>query len=242
MSDRMTNSKKSGELTFADFRTLAKNRALSGNEKIDFPESYRRGYTKKILSDIAKKLHLVGPSHKVICDIGCGCGDLAHGLCRWTRDRRHTLVLVDSKEMLAHLPDWSNIKKSPGKFPNTKLVRQYRGRVDAVLCYSVLQYVYGQQDVFTFIEQALELLTGGGILLIGDIPNEDKRDRFLKTPEGAAFRTTLGRDRTGKIGDSLIFAVMVRFRRLGFETYLVPQPATLPLHNRREDVLIVKRV
>lgn len=238
----MSTSKKPSELTYTDFRSLAKNPRLSRNEKIDFPDLCRTGYTAKILSDITDKLQLGGKSRRILCDIGCGCGDLTLGLCRWTRKHRDTYVLVDSPEMLSLLPDWPNLKKFPGKFPNPALLRKYKGKAHAILCYSVLQYIYGQDDIFSFIKNALELLTRDGILLLGDIPNEDKRDRFLRSPEGKPFRKTLGRDRTGKIGDAVILSLLTRFRRLGYETYLLPQAPGLPMANRREDIAVVKRI
>ena len=43
-----------------------------------------------------------------------------------------------------------------------------------------------------------------------------------------------------KIDDSLVFAILNRYRNAGFETYLLEQPTDLPMGNRREDILIVK--
>lgn len=237
----MKNLKKSGELTFDNFRQLANNKALKRNEKIDFPESYRSGYSDVILRDIEHKLHLTDRTGSVICDIGCGCGDLVIATTSWARKHRHTLILIDSKEMLAQIPV-SKAIKFPGEFPQVPLLfRKYTHACDKVICYSVLQYIFNQKDIFNFISRALDLLTTGGMLLLGDIPNEDKRNRFLKTPEGASF-TGVPRDISQKIDDSVIMAILLRFRRLGYETYLTPQSDRLPMANRREDIVMIKRI
>jgi hypothetical protein len=38
----------------------------------------------------------------------------------------------------------------------------------------------------------------------------------------------------------VVFAVLQRARAAGFHAYVLPQPAHLPLANRREDILIVR--
>jgi len=87
--------------------------------------------------------------------------------------------------------------------------------------------------------------------LIGDIPNEDKRDRFLASEPGQAFLNNqdrietssaqISRDKTIKIDDSIVLSILSRYRRFDCEAYLLPQNPMLPMANRREDVLIVKR-
>ena len=233
---------KSRELSFDDFRNLAVNPKLTRNQKIDFPESYRHGYTKAILADIVHKLQLTHKKRQIICDIGCGCGDLMLATSSWAKIHHNTLLLVDSKEMLSQVPNAPYIRKFAGKFPDIPaLYKHYRQSCQAVLCYSVIQYVYGQGDIFRFIQKALDLIKVNGLLLLGDIPNEDKRNRFLKTPEGRTF-VGAKRDRTGKMSDAVILKILMRFRRLGYETYLVPHPSGLPMANRREDIIIVKRI
>ena len=64
------------ELTFDDFKKMAKNPKLSGAEKIGFPDSYRKGKSKLILEDICTKLLLTKTKNKIIVDIGCGCDEL----------------------------------------------------------------------------------------------------------------------------------------------------------------------
>ena len=44
----------------------------------------------------------------------------------------------------------------------------------------------------------------------------------------------------GKIDDSVLIGLVLRARAAGFDAYLVPQPETLPMANRREDLVIRK--
>ncbi|MDB6162998.1 MAG: hypothetical protein JWL98_430, partial [Xanthomonadaceae bacterium] len=44
----------------------------------------------------------------------------------------------------------------------------------------------------------------------------------------------------GQIDDSVVMAILMRARLAGFHGYVLPQPAKLPLANRREDILIIR--
>jgi hypothetical protein len=104
---------------------------------------------------------------------------------------------------------------------------------------------------FYFLDKAVALLKDGGRLLIGDIPNISKRNRFFASENGLKFHQEFTKSDTKpsyefntlieeKADDSLIFAILMRYRNAGFETYLLEQPTSLPLANRREDILIVR--
>ena len=104
---------------------------------------------------------------------------------------------------------------------------------------------------FYFIDEAVKLLNDGGRLLIGDIPNISKRNRFFASNTGLKFHQNFTKTNTSpeyefntliedKIDDSLVFAILSRYRNAGFEAYLLEQPINLPMRNRREDILIVK--
>ena len=64
------------ELTFDDFKKMAADPNLSGSEKIGFPDSYRKGFSKVILEDIYTKLPIDKTQNKIIIDIGSGCDEL----------------------------------------------------------------------------------------------------------------------------------------------------------------------
>lgn len=239
------------ELNFEDFKKMALNKELSGSEKIGFPDSYRKGFSTKILQDINQKIPVYTTQNKVIIDIGCGCDELTFELIDVCKKNNHTLILVDSEEMLKDLPDADHIIKLAGQFPfqDTRL-DAYIGKIDYVICYSVIFYVFANDNLFDFIHQSLNLLKPGGRYLIGDIPNIDKRDRLLNSEEGKQFRQNAPKDVKGstahenreqKMDDSIVFSILTRYRKFGCETYLMPQSADLPLSNRREDILIIKR-
>ena len=98
-----------GSLKFDDFKKMAKNPKLSGAEKIGFPDSYRKGKSKLILEDICTKLLLTKTKNKIIVDIGCGCDELTFELIDICKKNNHTIVLIDSEEMLKQLQLWDKL-------------------------------------------------------------------------------------------------------------------------------------
>jgi hypothetical protein len=239
------------KLTFEDFRRMARDDSLSPYEKIGFPDSYRRGKEEAIFRDILGKLTNLGKTGKTVVDIGPGCSDLPRMLIDLCRRQGHTLVLIDSQEMLDHLPDEPFIVKVPGRYPDECgwIFERYAGKVDAILCYSVLHHVFGVADIFSFVDLSLGLLAEGGEMLIGDVPNISKRKRFFSSPAGIRYhREFTGRDEIpevrfsvpepGQIDDAVILSLLLRCRLAGFDAYWLPQPDGLPMSNRREDILI----
>lgn len=237
---------------FEDFRRLAQQPGLSKYERIGFPDSYRAGFEAEILRDILGKLTRLNGERQVVLDIGPGCSDLPSMLIAHCVARGHELHLIDSAEMLAHLPDGSGIHKHAALFPNTPgFVSAHQGRMDVVLCYSVLHYVLVDAAFFRFLDTALSLLAPGGQFLIGDIPNISKRKRFFASETGVRFhqefmQTTdrpevrFNQLEPDQIDDAVVMALVQRARAQGFDAYVVPQSAALPMANRREDILIVR--
>lgn len=243
-------SRKNKELTFEDFKKMAKQKNLSLPEKIGFPVSYREGYYDAILNDIFTKLPFNQENKKIILDIGCGCDILTHKMIEVCKKQKHVLLLNDSKEMLDNLPQDNYPQKIAGKFPlKHPTLNKYKGKIDYILCYSVLFYVFANDNIYQFIHEAVDLLKPKGKMLIGDLPNFDKRNRFLSSKEGKKFLSntkklkgvTAHDNLNQKMDDTVIFSIMMRFRKFGCETYLLPQNDNLPMSNRREDILIVKR-
>lgn len=239
-------------LDFRGFAELAKDPALSKYEKIGFPDSYRAGYEEAIFADIRAKLGNLGGEKRLVLEIGPGCSDLPHLLIALCERAGHRLVLVDSQEMLDLLPDRPFIHKLPGLYPLCGAdLAAYEGRVDAILCYSVLQYVFVDANVFDFLDLSLALLAPGGEMLIGDVPNESMRKRFLASADGLAFHRRVAGPRARpeiawnqverhRIDDSVVLALLARARAAGVHAYAVPQAPALPLANRREDIVIRK--
>src|SRR6185437_8197711 len=228
-------------LTFEDFRRMAADRSLSCYEKIGFPDSYRAGKEEAIFHDIRGKLPQLGRDRQVVLDIGPGCSGLAHALIDLCGEREHTLLLVDSREMLDQLPDRPHVRKYAALYPNCpELFAQYAGRVQALLVYSVLHYIFDEGNLFHFLDRSLELLAPGGAMLLGDIPNISKRKRFFSSAAGIAYHQQYtGRDEipavpfnqveAGKLDDAVIVALLMRCRAAGYDAYLLPQGADLPM-------------
>ncbi|MDY3559067.1 class I SAM-dependent methyltransferase [Gemmata sp. JC673] len=247
----MTDHQRFAALTFDGFRALAATDGLSRYERIGFPDSYRAGHEANIYRDVRRKLTNLDLRDQRVLDIGPGCSDLPHLLLETCRQQGHELLLCDSPEMLAHIPDDPRVRKFPGRFPQDGDLAAHAGRVDVVLVYSVLQYVFVEASVFDFLDACLALLAPGGQLLIGDVPNVSKRKRFFASDAGVrCHRAFTGTDETpevrfnapdrGKIDDAAVLALVARARAAGFDAYVVPQAAELPMANRREDILIVR--
>jgi hypothetical protein len=239
--------------SFETFRKAASDPALSPYEKIGFPSEYRRGKEASIWADIRQKLPNLGERKQLVLDIGPGCSDLPRMLIEMCRSQGHQLLLVDSGEMLAHLPDEPFITKIPGYYPRDcqPLFEAYAGQVNVILSYSVLQYVFAEGNVFDFVDRSLHLLAEGGELLIGDIPNVSKRKRFFASSAGVRFHqqfmqtgeapeVAFNRLEAGNIDDGVLLGLVARCRSAGYDAYLAPQSPDLPLANRREDLLIQK--
>ena len=242
--------RKFADVGFDDFRSMARSESLNQYEKIGDPESYRKGKEGLIFESIVSNLTLLKEKGKVVLDIGPGCSDLPKMLIDLCREQGHRLLLVDSDEMLGLLPDHDFIKKYPAYYPQCdSLFRDYTSKVDIILAYSVLHYVFVEGNVWDFLDRSLELLAEGAEMLIGDIPNSSKRRRFFSSTSGVKFHqqfthsqtlpeVTFSRPEPQKISDSVILGMISRAREQGFDAYVLPQSPNLPMANRREDLLI----
>lgn len=155
--------------------------------------------------------------------------------------------------MLALLPDMAGTEKLPGYFPAdfASFLQNYAQRIDFILVYSVIQYVFAEGNVFDFLDKALSLLSDGGVLLIGDIPNISKRKRFFASRRGVLSHqrymqtsetpvVQFNNPEPGLIDDAVLMGLLMRCRSQGFDAYVVPQAPALPMSNRREDLLVMK--
>jgi hypothetical protein len=241
------------ELTFDKFRQLAQSEHLSRHEKVGFPNEYREGKEELIFADVLAKLRSLEGESKTILEIGPGCSHLPVMLAAVCKERWHRLHFVDSPEMLALLPEEAFIHKWPGRYPDDvhALFAQLNGRVDTIIAYSVIQYVFAEGNLWDFLDRSLSLLADGGEILLGDVPNITMRKRFFSSPAGAqCHREYTGRDELpevrfnqiepGQIDDSVVLAILARARAQGFHAWVVPQREDLPMANRREDILIRK--
>lgn len=248
MAENLTRFKN---LDFEGFRQLAQDESLSRYEKIGFPNSYRKGREQEIFKDIVRKLAKLDVASQLVLDIGPGCSDLPLLLADLCSVRGHRLLLVDSPEMLSLIPPRPFMETFPGRFPQDcePLFKEYSGKINAILAYSVIHYVFAEANVFEFVDACLALLAPGGNLLIGDVPNISKRKRFFSSATGVRFHqefmgtqdipvVEFNRPEPGEIDDSVIMGIIMRARAAGFDAFVVPQADDLPMANRREDLLI----
>jgi hypothetical protein len=243
-------------LSFDDFKQLAKEDSLSKYQKIGFPDNYRKGKEEAIFWDIVQKLNIEpanGDEQEILLDIGPGCSELPLMILNLCEKANLKALLVDSQEMLDYLPSSGNIQKYPGYFPNDvpDLVNKYQNKISYIVGYSIFHYVFYNTCIFKFLDVAVSMLKPGGKLLLGDIPNVSKRKRFFSTETGIAFHKAFTQTDTlpevnvlqpepTHIDDGVLMGIIQRYRGFGFEAYILPQPSSLPMYNRREDLLIHK--
>ncbi len=106
------------------------------------------------------------------------------------------------------------------------------------------------------IDRACALLASGGRLLLGDIPNSDRKARFNDSPKGIAFgsewkklRETSTEDHfsafdkvanLATLDDDKVLSILTRYRKAGFNAFVVEQNPNLPFGHTREDIIIVR--
>jgi hypothetical protein len=249
--DERDQARAFARLDYEGFRQLAQRSDLSRYQRIGFPDSLRAGRESEIFQDICSKIPpLDHGAELTILDIGPGCSDLPNLIIDRCKARKNRLILIDSIEMLAELPEGEGIEKIAGPFPQcAPLLEGLHDATDVILCYSVLHYVFAEGQIFGFLDAALKLLRpGGGMMIIGDVPNASMRRRFLASAAGAAFhRAYTGSDAPpepgfnqaaeGEMDDAVLISLISRARSAGVDAWILPQPPRLPMSNRREDLI-----
>lgn len=206
---------------------------------------------RRILWDVSKKLQIQPSDH--LLEIGSGPGQIAIPLS-FIVDH---CVVVDHKNIVERLNrryNSSQISAICGDFLEIEIEQTF----DKILVYSVLHCLPSQERVKEFIMKAAALLRPGGVLLLGDIPNVDKKARFLATDFGqrfdAKFRSSsrpqdapytsfgpkAGSSSQGALAtfdDEALLEIVRGLRSLGLEAYVHPQPADLPFGHTREDII-----
>jgi len=222
------------------------------------------GKVRWIWPDICQKLDLQNATS--LFDIGCGYGSVTQQCLRYAKKRNLSITLMDIPEIIASvrqdlLPtnQRSTVKFIEGLFPNhcpASFLKKVQ--FDRVLLYSVIHYTTQPRRL---IDAAVRLLRPGGRLLIGDIPNLNKKGRFLASPFGHRFEARyrnsklsdiaryrshqdfVNRNRTPQnapFSDALVLSVSRRYRKEGFDVFVLPQPDNLPFCYTREDLLICR--
>jgi len=208
---------------------------------------------KNIFNDIKYKINLDTKNN--ILDIGCGCGAVVYQLIDYAQNKNKKLVLNDSTQVLNQIKNSikikSNIKFIEGKFQKINLKKERK--FDAIILYSVLHYI-DKENILDVIDSILHILDEGGLCLIGDIPNMDKRDRFNNSSFGKIFNSEWSKDKAichitenypsidlSFFDDKLVSRILNYVRaKGGFNAYLLPQSSKMPFGYIRDDILIEK--
>ncbi|MEI8309165.1 MAG: methyltransferase domain-containing protein [Verrucomicrobiota bacterium] len=208
---------------------------------------------KRTVADIFLKLDLQ-PSDRLL-DIGCGVGDLTIPLSMTVAETTcidHPAILERLKERIPKEP----VCYMPGDFAHVKIGKSF----DKIMAYGVVVCLSSKEEVISFIDKACELLAPGGRMLLGDFVNLDKKQRFLSSKTGAEFSQQWEKLMASgarevnaqaafhqsaesvfhQIDDGFICELLLRYRRRGFDVYLLPQPCNLPFGHTREDILFAR--
>lgn len=218
--------------------------------------------TRHIWADIVRKLQ--PRSGARMLDLGCGFGELTKLCLHSRRAISFDLALFDIPAVLRRLrrefgPQLlKGVRLHPGVFPAIT-TSQFRREApfDLILAYSVLHYT---DKPMAFVTAAMRLLAPSGRLLIGDLPNVNRKGRFLASDAGRAFEAryrgvradTLPRyldhrdyvrrctNQNKKISDRLVEQILTNSRAAGMDAYVLPQGPRLPYSRTREDILICR--
>jgi len=233
---------------FQQYAKLASDDTLTEAEKTG-RYSFHEISFDSIAKDISKKLDL-RPDLSLL-DVGSGAGDITFRLSPAPR----RITLNDHAEVLKRVKNLSQRQSIEIHAGNLLELDSCLGPFDRILCYSVLP-ILPEHAVFPAIDKLVGLLSIGGKLLIGDLPNIDKKERFEISRESKrvsikkefeAKRSSLAsvdpvnsHERHFLFNDINNLKLISYLRQKHCEAYLLPQPLELPFGCTREDILVVR--
>ena len=214
-----------------------------------------------ILEDVVDKLEI--HEDDTVLDIGCGTGLLTFPISCICRK----IYGIDNKSVIERLRKGfvpGNVVFCAGDWLDINHTAFFRGGYSKVIIYSVLQCVKNLETAFLFVDKALEGLCENGIILIGDMPNRDKKRRFLQSEAGELFDKAFKKEQqsvknveedflwqnmkneqalqeTLTFDDHVIEELVEHYHKLSCDVYILPQKTYLPFGHTREDMLIIKR-
>ena len=240
------NYQKKSNISFAE---LAKREKIYDSAGRKIKDGNLR--EKIILKDIIHKLNF--KKHSKLLDIGCGCGKLTKLLINRCKRKKIKIYLNDIHDVVKNLKKFEskNIKILPGIFQKIN----FNEKFDYILMYSVLHYVNYPNS---FISKAYGLLKNNGRMLVADIPNLNKKARFLTSKFGENFEKKVLKNKSFKkyknfkhfinankntrkdINDDFLLKLLKKYRKLNCNVYLIEQNNKLPSCYTREDILVEK--
>jgi cyclopropane fatty-acyl-phospholipid synthase-like methyltransferase len=230
---------KLSKWTERHFSTLARN--PNPTARVGRP-SRAESIEIEIFQDILEKVDL--PSRRNVLDIGSGCGTFARLLIENGLQTGNTFTFVDSADVIDSLRSEylrmsdSNFITIKGYFPD--IASSLDQKFDCIIAYSVLHYV---RNPWKFMTEAIELLQSDGVLLIGDIPNSDKKTRYKLKDNSQNEVSRRGKvDFTRQFSDRELLKYLRKIRKLGCNAYLLPQKKEFPHSGSREDLLALKNM
>lgn len=207
-----------------------------------------------VRNEIMDKLSLTANDR--LLDIGSGIGAVTVPLSYFVQ----SVTAVDHADVLARMPERPNIEKVPGDFLSVDLGQR---RFTKALAYSVVHYLATHDQIAELVVRAMSVLEDGGLFLIGDVPNDSYRERYVSTYPGqlrvidlglrmveteaekqrieSVLRTPSDTKMPAFNDDSLMF-IMGQVRKAGHHAWILRQALGLPFHHAREDILIQKVV
>lgn len=217
-----------------------------------------RGFEPFILEDARERLQ-VNPGDRIL-DIGSGIGLHAIPFSHVAQ----SVTVVDHADVLARLksnaPNQKNIDYVPGDILTADLGDR---RFTKAIAYSMVHYFESVEDINRMVDIVLAHMEHGGLFLIGDIPNEDYRQRVIATPEGqktisawtvrllqsnpeqqaseSVLKEPADRGLVG-LGDKEIAEIVCHVRGRGNHAWVYPQSPRLAYNHQREDILIQKLI
>ena len=185
-------------------------------------------------------------------EIGCGPGNLLIPLAARVAQAEgidHPDVIARARERCRD----ERIRFHAGFFPEVRV----EGRFDRVLIYGVIHILPDWPTLQRFLDVAAQLVAPGGRLLIGDIPNADRKRRFLDSDAGRRFDAEWKRSMAAvnteapdpfaafagapavhTLDDQSVLELLERFRAQGFRAQVLSQRPELPFGHTREDILL----
>ena len=218
--------------------------------------SIQKSAERLIFYDVKSKLNI--EPNDTCLDIGCGPGNLLIPLSFLV----NKITGIDHSDVIEKLQkrfsDLNNIELIKGNFLDLKMDKGFT----KILVYSVLHCLEDQKEVLEFIDKANSLLTPGGKILFGDIPNISRKERFLSSHYGKEFLKEWNSKRansknsdeieqskldrlpvdvnTVKFNDDFMLKIIKKLRKEGYHAYILPQHPELPFGYTREDILVEK--